>query len=388
MDDLPAPLLPRPRRAVRDAARSPTSWTAPTIIATYEQLTGHTRARTSSGSRCSPRCGSRSCRSARAPAASPTARWRSPTIPTTSSCSAACWNRCSPAPTGTGLRRHRGHRAGRAHGHRSRRSPERRLPLDALAVAARRSARDARTGGARTALRASRVRAQRGRLRGLRRRSSGARPDRHADRFARRLRPARHGRRRRRGARRHRTHAAEHPDCRCSRSVTAGDRSSCTGTCSGTATTSRARCSRGRPTSRPAPRQSAASTTRSNPRALRTTGCRATTPRSTRTSPIRCAASSRYRCGRRPRSTATRPTRPRPATTRRSRALPVFVFNGAADPIGGTVGGRALADHLLALGLDDVTFRSYPEPATSCSTRSTGTRSWPTSSPGSTPTDA
>ena len=43
------------------------------------------------------------------------------------------------------------------------------------------------------------------------------------------------------------------------------------------------------------------------------------------------------------------------------RALPVFVFNGAADPIGGTVGGRALADHLLALGLDDVTFRSYPE---------------------------
>ena len=39
------------------------------------------------------------------------------------------------------------------------------------------------------------------------------------------------------------------------------------------------------------------------------------------------------------------------------RALPVFVFNGAADPIGGTVGGRALADHLLALGLDDVTFR-------------------------------
>ncbi len=43
------------------------------------------------------------------------------------------------------------------------------------------------------------------------------------------------------------------------------------------------------------------------------------------------------------------------------RALPVFVFNGAADPIGGTVGGRALADHLLALGLDDVTFRSYPD---------------------------
>lgn len=43
------------------------------------------------------------------------------------------------------------------------------------------------------------------------------------------------------------------------------------------------------------------------------------------------------------------------------RALPVFVFNGAADPIGGAVGGRALADHLLALGLDDVTFRAYPD---------------------------
>jgi alpha-beta hydrolase superfamily lysophospholipase len=42
------------------------------------------------------------------------------------------------------------------------------------------------------------------------------------------------------------------------------------------------------------------------------------------------------------------------------RALPVFVFNGADDPIGGDAGGRALADHLLALGLTDVTFRSYP----------------------------
>ena len=30
-------------------------------------------------------------------------------------------------------------------------------------------------------------------------------------------------------------------------------------------------------------------------------------------------------------------------------------------PIGGAVGGQALADHLRALGLDDVTFRAYPD---------------------------
>ena len=41
------------------------------------------------------------------------------------------------------------------------------------------------------------------------------------------------------------------------------------------------------------------------------------------------------------------------------RALPVFVFNGADDPIGGAEGGRALAEHFRALGLTDVTFRAY-----------------------------
>ncbi|HEX2849526.1 MAG TPA: alpha/beta fold hydrolase [Acidimicrobiales bacterium] len=39
--------------------------------------------------------------------------------------------------------------------------------------------------------------------------------------------------------------------------------------------------------------------------------------------------------------------------------LPVYVFNGADDPIGGDAGGRALADHYRGLGLTDVTFRSY-----------------------------
>jgi alpha-beta hydrolase superfamily lysophospholipase len=39
----------------------------------------------------------------------------------------------------------------------------------------------------------------------------------------------------------------------------------------------------------------------------------------------------------------------------------VFVFVGSADPIGGEAGGRALADHLTALGLRDVAFRAYPD---------------------------
>lgn len=40
--------------------------------------------------------------------------------------------------------------------------------------------------------------------------------------------------------------------------------------------------------------------------------------------------------------------------------LPVLVFNGAEDPIGGEAGGRALADHFRYLGLADVSFRAYP----------------------------
>ena len=41
------------------------------------------------------------------------------------------------------------------------------------------------------------------------------------------------------------------------------------------------------------------------------------------------------------------------------RDLPVLVFNGADDPIGGEAGGQALADHFRGLGLADVSFRAY-----------------------------
>jgi alpha-beta hydrolase superfamily lysophospholipase len=40
--------------------------------------------------------------------------------------------------------------------------------------------------------------------------------------------------------------------------------------------------------------------------------------------------------------------------------LPILVFNGADDPIGGEAGGLALADHYRAQGVEDVTFRAYP----------------------------
>jgi alpha-beta hydrolase superfamily lysophospholipase len=42
------------------------------------------------------------------------------------------------------------------------------------------------------------------------------------------------------------------------------------------------------------------------------------------------------------------------------RDLPVLVFNGSEDPIGGEAGGQALADHFRSLGLADVSFRAYP----------------------------
>jgi alpha-beta hydrolase superfamily lysophospholipase len=42
------------------------------------------------------------------------------------------------------------------------------------------------------------------------------------------------------------------------------------------------------------------------------------------------------------------------------RDLPVLVFNGADDPIGGETGGQALADHFRTLGLTDVSFHAYP----------------------------
>ena len=40
--------------------------------------------------------------------------------------------------------------------------------------------------------------------------------------------------------------------------------------------------------------------------------------------------------------------------------LPLLILNGGDDPIGGQVGGQALADHYREAGLLDVTFRSYP----------------------------
>lgn len=42
------------------------------------------------------------------------------------------------------------------------------------------------------------------------------------------------------------------------------------------------------------------------------------------------------------------------------RSLPILIVNGELDPIGGERGGQALAEHYRAVGLTDVTFRSYP----------------------------
>ncbi|MGY6501176.1 MAG: alpha/beta fold hydrolase [Acidimicrobiales bacterium] len=39
--------------------------------------------------------------------------------------------------------------------------------------------------------------------------------------------------------------------------------------------------------------------------------------------------------------------------------VPILVLNGSDDPIGGDDGGRALADHYVALGVEDVSFVSY-----------------------------
>jgi len=46
----------------------------------------------------------------------------------------------------------------------------------------------------------------------------------------------------------------------------------------------------------------------------------------------------------------------RPITT----DLPILIFNGADDPVGGERGGAALAEHYRSLGVRDVTFRAYP----------------------------
>jgi alpha-beta hydrolase superfamily lysophospholipase len=41
-------------------------------------------------------------------------------------------------------------------------------------------------------------------------------------------------------------------------------------------------------------------------------------------------------------------------------ALPIFVVNGADDPIGGAEGGAALAEKYREVGVKDVTFKAYP----------------------------
>ena len=99
VDDLPAHVLPRHGGDVRPAGDDRLH----AARLGDRRVRGADRAtpcRTSTGSRSTPRCGSRSSRSARASAASPTARWRSRPTPTTSSCSGACSRRCSPARTG------------------------------------------------------------------------------------------------------------------------------------------------------------------------------------------------------------------------------------------------------------------------------------------------
>jgi alpha-beta hydrolase superfamily lysophospholipase len=40
--------------------------------------------------------------------------------------------------------------------------------------------------------------------------------------------------------------------------------------------------------------------------------------------------------------------------------LPIFVVNGADDPVGGAEGGAALAEKYSEVGVKDVTFKSYP----------------------------
>lgn len=56
---------------------------------------------------------------------------------------------------------------------------------------------------------------------------------------------------------------------------------------------------------------------------------------------------------------AARPQEPEVGDEAIPLTLPIFVFNGADDPIGGAEGGQALADHYRALGIVDVTFRAY-----------------------------
>ena len=59
--------------------------------------------------------------------------------------------------------------------------------------------------------------------------------------------------------------------------------------------------------------------------------------------------------------TAPAATAPAPAPAGAVRAgLPIFVFNGADDPIGGEEGGRALVEHYRAQGVADIEFRAYP----------------------------
>lgn len=60
------------------------------------------------------------------------------------------------------------------------------------------------------------------------------------------------------------------------------------------------------------------------------------------------------------RSTTREAAATAPETRGVAATLPILVFNGADDPIGGEEGGRALAEHYRSLGVRDVTFWSYP----------------------------
>lgn len=82
-----------------------------------------------------------------------------------------------------------------------------------------------------------------------------------------------------------------------------------------------------------------------------------------RSSPTAASAASATRTRARTRAgardaaaTSARPTVPTPIRA----DLPILVFNGADDPVGGERGGRALAEHYRSLGVDDVTFIAYP----------------------------
>ena len=58
-------------------------------------------------------------------------------------------------------------------------------------------------------------------------------------------------------------------------------------------------------------------------------------------------------------STGAVPTRSTPTSPGPRQDLPILIFNGADDPVGGDAGGRALAEHYRGLGVADVTYLGY-----------------------------